>query len=175
VTGYAPPVGAGPAAVDRRHVVHSRTAAGCAPPPEVDRVSGMDYATAAERALRALHDCPNPEGEPVQVALELTLRGWQLCDPRGVALVDWDLFGTGVEQALRNLCPTREPFEIMIDDTHLADTPAVRATTAQLVAAVAARLDTAAGQPGADPHRRWPWASAAARLRMAAAELAADP
>jgi hypothetical protein len=134
------------------------------------RVSSMDFHTATNQAVRDVQACPQVDSDAVHAALRLAAHAWQLCEQPG-PVAGWDLFGTGLQAALTNLPQPEGPIVILIDERSLPDTEAVRRDAARLAASIASRLDAAAGDPGADPNRRWAWSTAAARLRAAAEDL----
>jgi hypothetical protein len=127
----------------------------------------MDFHTAADQAIHDVNACPQPDSDAVHAALRLAAHAWQ----QPGASAGWDLFGTGLQTALTNLPHPQQPIVILIDQQPLPDTPALRRDAARLAASVAHRLDAAAGDPAADPNRRWAWSTAAARLRAAAEDL----
>jgi hypothetical protein len=128
----------------------------------------MNFHTATNRAVGDVQACSQVDSDAVRAALRLAAHAWQLCEQPGAG---WDLFGTGLQAALTNLPQPDGPIVIFIDERSLPDTEAVRRDAARLAASIASRLDAAAGDPGADPNRRWAWSTAAARLRAAAEDL----
>jgi hypothetical protein len=135
----------------------------------------MNYHTAVEQAIHDLRAAHDPDGDAVRAALQLAVHAWQHCDQPTSDAARWAMFGTGLGAAIDELTPPGQPFIILIDEQQLPDTEQVRQQTAALAAAVADRLETAAGNPHADPARRWAWSTAAARLYTAADDLVSWP
>jgi hypothetical protein len=131
----------------------------------------MDFHAATDQAIADLHPDAGPDSDSVHAALQLAVHAWQYCEPDPATATGWAMFGTGLCTAIDELGPPPQPVIVLIDNGRLPDTPPVRRHTAALAAAIAQRLDTAASDPRNDPHQRWAWAAAAARLRTASDDL----
>ncbi|HZO65959.1 MAG TPA: hypothetical protein VFB74_13225 [Kribbellaceae bacterium] len=139
----------------------------------------MRYPDATRLAADRVRACPDADHIDLYAALLLLLHAWQHLLPRssgrGRAAAGWDLFGADVHHVVETLFPAADAIVVLLDEDRLPDTATVRAATAALAAAVAARLHRAGGDPTADAARRWAWAAAAARLDRAAAQLGGPP
>jgi hypothetical protein len=131
----------------------------------------MDYLTIARHTARAARAAQDVDDPILQVALRLARYAWQHSTSQGVAAARWDLFGVAVQAVTAKLQSAAPPMTIAVDSQPLPDTGPVRAATAELTEAVAARLEAASGDTHAEPHRRWSWAAAASRLQNAAEQL----
>jgi len=144
----------------------------------------MRYPDATRLAADRVRACPDADHIDLYAALLLLLHAWQHQPPpshhgsvdHGRAAADWDLFGADVHHVVETLFPATVAIVVLLDEDDddaggLPDSATVRAGTAALAAAVAARLHRAGGDPTADAARRWAWAAAAARLDRAAAQL----
>lgn len=130
----------------------------------------MDFHTATQQAIDSIHAGAEPDSDPVWAGLQLAIYAWQTCEPQPATTTGWAMFGNGVGAAADELGQPSAPF-VVVADLPVADTPQVRRQTAALTTAIAAHLETAAGDSQHAPDRRWAWATAAARLRTAARDL----
>lgn len=131
----------------------------------------MNFHAAAEQAIADIESDAGPDSDAVHAALQLAVHAWQACEPDPATATGWAMFGTGLCTAIDELGPPRQPVTVLINNPELPDTTLVRHHTAALAAAVAQRLDAAAGDPSNPPHQRWAWAATAARLHTASDDL----
>lgn len=131
----------------------------------------MDFQAAAQQAIHDIQTGADPDSDTVRAGLQLAVHAWQTCHPHPATATGWAMFGTALGAAIDELDPPPQPVVVRIDDPQLPDTAQLRHQTAALAAAIAQRLETAAGDSHHHRHRRWAWAAAAARLRTASYDL----
>lgn len=135
----------------------------------------MNLHTATQQVINNVRTAACPDIDTVHSGLQLAVHAWQACDPHPATATHWAMFGVGVCAAIDELGQLPEPIVIVLEDSEVPDTSQVRHQITELAAALAAHLETAAGDPGNDPQQRWAWATAAARLRTAASDLVSWP
>ena len=134
----------------------------------------MDFFTASQHAIGGIEAGPEPDSDPVRIALQLAVYAWQTCEPEAATAINWDMFGNGLCAAIDEIGQPPAPFVIVVE-LPMPDTAQVRRQTAALTTVIAAHLEAASSDPQHATDLRWAWATAAARLRTAASDLVAWP
>jgi hypothetical protein len=127
----------------------------------------MSYIGAVTAAIHDIDAAHNPDDESVHIGLELVLAGWALYTRDQTAATAWDLLGNAAGRVATRF-HDRPPILITLDEDPQHPADALAATLA-LVTAVAEHLDRCAHDAAVAYQQRWQWATAAARLRTAAA------